>query len=266
MTIHKTESNIVMAFYGMPENGDLKQLYCGLVDWYRSINQEPTLMSVKTIHFKSKHATFARADSKLRKSDFDGISSFAIYSLKPGWQVPIQDYFIEAAFSIERDFFTLAIDTCLVAGGLGSISNMAVLAIKCLQPSYGIGYQRPNWLGPVNYALGMVMGSGPGSPDRAEGLTISRWGDLGRDRRVFNDGLLRDVYPWNFLNASQLSAKIGKQRLDKWIKADKGRGELSSITESITLWSLTDTEIEQVRPVLWNAGIIFDWKKFITAK
>src|SRR5437763_168555 len=81
--------------------------------------------------------------------------------------------------------------------------------VRYVIPEYGIGYARPAPLGPTWYAIGICQGF-PISLTKAEyeqKLTISRWANAMR-ARVWQRGVLRDVYPWNFLTQPQLSASV----------------------------------------------------------
>lgn len=83
-------------------------------------------------------------------------------------------------------------------------------------------------------------------------------------RQVYMRGELRDVYPWNFLTAPQLNAPVGKQTLEQWIRANPGFGKLIPVTDEMLLWETNEDRIPEARKVLWDAGRIFDYRKYLS--
>jgi hypothetical protein len=125
-----------------------------------------------------------------------------------------------------------------------------------ISPAYGIGFRRPFGLGPTYYAMNLAT-VGVSSE---ESLRISWWQEA-RERKLFCAGMLRDVYPWNFLNASQLAARVGELSLENWIRKDARRGSLTPFASELTLWQVPDEVIPDVRQVLFDAGVIFDYER-----
>jgi hypothetical protein len=99
--------------------------------------------------------------------------------------------------------------------------------------------------------------------EREEGLRVARWCDIGMDREVYRDGLIRDVYPWSFLTKPQLSRLVGKITLQKWIEQDAARGKLTAMPNGVLLWEVEESRIAGIRKELDEAGVIFDWRKFV---
>lgn len=136
-----------------------------------------------------------------------------------------------------------------------------------LKPDYGIGYRREYRFGPGFYAWGIpqVPDSVPlFDPEREkEDELISKWGQIGLDEKVYLRGLLRDVYPWNFVTQPQLTAKVGRLTLQQWIQKTPERGQLSPLTDEMMLWSVEAQHIPTLRQQLWEAGVIFDYTKFL---
>ena len=96
------------------------------------------------------------------------------------------------------------------------------------------------------------MGAYPA--DTPEGDRMAAWGMTGRDERVYDKGLLRDVYPWSFLTASQFAAPIDGVPLWKWIEQDARRGTISEFMPGTMLWEVPDDRIADVRFALAHAG------------
>jgi hypothetical protein len=132
--------------------------------------------------------------------------------------------------------------------------------IERFQPEYGIGFTRNFYHGPTFYVRGIGC-NGRVSVEDEENLI--GWFSYARKRFVWRHGQIRDVYPWNFLTAPQLNAKVGEATLRDWIGASPSRGILRPVTSDMLLWDVPESDIPAVRQVLWDAGVIFDYHKII---
>ena len=84
------------------------------------------------------------------------------------------------------------------------------------------------------------------------------------EARIWKKGILRDVYPWNFLTQTQLSRKVNALPLQYWVEQDPTRGRIVAVCEGMSLWELDPASLPAVRQSLSEAGIIFDWRKHLT--
>ena len=130
---------------------------------------------------------------------------------------------------------------------------IATAMAEDLRPEYGIGYNRLRREGPEWFAVGICHSQGVddavskvSGEAYEERLVISRWGDA-MDERLWRKGILRDVYPWNFLTRPQLSTRVGAEPLRRRVRQDARRGTLKEISGPIVLWEVRQTEIPQVR-------------------
>lgn len=70
--------------------------------------------------------------------------------------------------------------------------------------------------------------------------------------------LMRDLYQQNLLHTRHLSAPMeGLGSLGDWIAAEPGRGRLECVGSGRRLWSLSDAELVEVRPILNKAGRLY---------
>ncbi len=77
-----------------------------------------------------------------------------------------------------------------------------------IYPLYGIGFRREMDLGPFRTVWGDARACSRGGEEKPGGERIDKWRTFGIEQRVYEKGLLRDVYPWNFLTNLQLSRQI----------------------------------------------------------
>lgn len=97
----------------------------------------------------------------------------------------------------------------------------------------------PHRLSPDLYAVG-VLRLEPEEISTGEAyqelLNVPRWLDMGMRLGVWRQGVLRDVYPWNFLTAPQLAAKVEGCSLRAWISQDVRRGTLTAVSDAVVPW------------------------------
>ena len=253
---HKCDECGVVAFYGLHVQREaLSLFYDELLQWFNKYGARPNKLAVEGDGYSGKTGAFSRIDSQLRERGFRGIESISVFSMSSDGTIPILDWNMTAEVSLKP--------SCAVFSGHSSfVDETAMLdiarqAVVHLKPDYGIGYWRESRLGPVMYAMGISHGINSFSgPEYEEGVKISRWTE-GMNENVYCDGLLRDIYPYNFLTDEQTSRNVGNVTLARWIQEDSKRGRLIEFQDHVSLWLLNESEITYVREVLERGGFIF---------
>jgi hypothetical protein len=157
-------------------------------------------------------------------------------------------------------YAVIAADEALASVTAMALSDTAAELSAILHPAYGIGFARKRQLGPTFYAIGVSQGLASSGPEYEEALQISRWSNIGRARRVYQRGLLRDVYPHSWLNLSQRSSSVCGVSLETWIESDPLRGKLQPEKDGLRRWDVEPPHLPEIRNALWQAGVIFDWR------
>jgi hypothetical protein len=142
------------------------------------------------------------------------------------------------------------------------ILPIAQKIVEQLAPEYGIGYRRQHRLGPAFYAVGLVAGLGFSDEQDEEAQAISNWASPGMEEAVYCEGILRDVYPWNFLNEAHLKRAVEGKPLANWIGSDPSRGKLIAFPRGLVLWELEQSQLAKVQQTLKAARMIFDWREY----
>ncbi len=129
---------------------------------------------------------------------------------------------------------------------------------------YGYLFRQAMGFGPKCYALGLSYGNIASQRTREHELNISWWGHTAiSDDRTIASGLLRDIYPRNFLSDPYLDAPIGRtaMTLREWIEDNPdSRGSLGPFTETLTEWRPPVDRIPAIREALYRAGRVFYWR------
>jgi hypothetical protein len=255
-----SEECSAIAFYGIePSANAAEKLYHRLIMWFQELGNPPDKIAIKGLGYSGKLVPFIRGNTSLHKAGFDGIIVFELVCTSPNAQIWGRDFELTASYNADDGGLHADIIARSSVASLSPTSMLPIATAMCqiLKPSYGIGYRRERSLGPELYAIGLAKGLGLTGADYEEAVHISRWCD-GMDDRVWTQGLLRDVYPWNFLTAPQLARPVGRASLEKWIRQDAKHGTLLALCNGITLWEIMDADISAVRQALAQAGVIFD--------
>jgi hypothetical protein len=261
-----SDERFVLAFYGLASSPRASEgFFFAVSRWFSELGYSPDKLGVIGEGHSGKIGDYRRSSSKLEKTGFSDVKAFDICASKPGARVPGMEYFASASFSHAGDDGGYAI--VAVPSSLPSRTDWLPIAqeiIQSVRPAYGIGFKRELSLGPVKYALGVCQGLGVGLTGEAyeEARNISRWCDIGMVKQVYRDGLLRDVYSWNFLTQPQLAKSVGSTTLELWIEQDGRRGVIALLSEGVSLWEVDEAHIPSIRQILHQAGVIFDWRRY----
>lgn len=127
---------------------------------------------------------------------------------------------------------------------------------------YGIGFTMARIWGPMLYVGGGHLSTRRPDPRHdLVRLNISFWSS-GRRAQVWERGLIRDVYPLNWLNEKQLARPVDGLALADWIETRAENGKLTRCGD-MGLWEVEASEIPRLRSVLVEADIIFNWPRHI---
>jgi hypothetical protein len=90
----------------------------------------------------------------------------------------------------------------------------------------------------------------------AEGDRIACWFHKYNDPKYWHIGMLRDIYPLNFLSKAHLENQIKGLPFDQWVAADPVRGTLKPLTNSMWSWRVEEDNISTIREALRPTGLV----------
>jgi hypothetical protein len=236
-----------VVFYGISLTAEAAEsFYRALVDWFKELGYPPTRVGVTggPADGRGKMASYARVEAKLGKAGFEGVEGFTIdtlpaksttfeYAVVGGCRTGIGDVAWMIARSSLADLFPT------------SMLPLAFKVARELNPCYGVGFRQDGLLGPKECYVNVVPWNHGG-----------QW-------QAYNDGFLRDVYPWNFVSAFQLQVRVEGRTLEEWIHADPNRGRVSDFLGSLKLWEVEDDRQPAVRRRLQEANVVFDKDRYL---
>jgi hypothetical protein len=254
---------VAVAFYGKRANGSAASTCLKLlIRWFTELGYPANKIGLGRVGHRSKMLSFDRVAKRI-ESGADDIVDFTLLSMKPGGKIPLTDSILEATVYTKAisPFAVISAHSAVLTLESDELCSISQQLIEHLAPEYGIGYRRPHRLGPAFYAMGIVEGLGLSDEEDEEALAISNWNSPGMDEHVYREGILRDVYPWNFLNESHLKHPVEGKPLAKWIGSNPARGKLIAFPRGLVLWQLEESQLTKVRRSLDAAGMIFDWRQ-----
>jgi len=224
------------------------------VKWFGDLKYPPNKIAIKGSGHSGKVISFNRGRSRLLKTGFDQVSAMEISTLAEDGVYTSFDHIIEVAFGYSK--LSISASTQLTSLSLEAIYSTIHSLIVDFKPEYGVGY--------VLYrgAKGGLHYLPKPEEDPEEWTRLQKWDHYGIKESHHKQGEIRDVYPFNFLNSSQLQMPVEGVSLSDWIQQDPQRGTLEPVDERLTLWKVPEESIPAIRDILWKTGQIFDWNKY----
>lgn len=208
---------------------------------------------------------FRRVAPRLLRSGFDRITYIQLITTVPGVvQNPVLNILVGALWASETDAIVVARSSVATLDSK-TMLPLASALINALEPEYGIGYRLDAELNPAFYGMGVGVGRPTRDPftikpqdslEEDDEPPNSYWYTCGKPKKVYRQGILRGVYPWNFLNPAQRSWSVGGLSLEQWIRQDEMRGTLTPINSTLTLWRVADSAQEEIQRFLRSHGMI----------
>ncbi len=251
----------VVAFYGISSDADAMREFCSaLTAWMAGLGHPTNRVTVHKAG-RRKKAEYRTTDT-IMKEGFRDTVALTLAALPEGAEIPMRDYSIEACCSVDGSFAFVAVRTSIATLSQDELLPMARQLVGFLQPAYGTGY-----VGNSSYAIGINEGSEDdefSGPRYEEKLTVSRWGDMGMIEEVYRQGIVRDIYPWNFLSSVHLERPVSGTTLGEWIREDRARGSLERIREGAWFWEVASENLAAIKGALRDTGVIFDWRQLVS--
>jgi hypothetical protein len=246
-----------IALYGIDAKRELSEgAWNEVIKWMVSHDASPELCSLHGKGFAGKPTEFSRGSSRLASRGFKGIEAWFLFSLIPGATIPTRDWRVHCGVDLAIDCCFLVCDPDVACFASEELMSLLRSLVSIYNPKYGIGFERERRLGPDSYCVGLAQGLRSSGSEYEEAINITRWGMRGIQDRVFERGVLRDVYRWNLINSTHLARNLsGGIDLKSWIRA--GHGQLDGMTSDTWLWTIEPEDIPGIRETLTQAQLIF---------
>lgn len=260
-----------VAFYGIDLSApSLRAFYDRVLAWTDAKGIHFDRGYLRGAGYSGKTISFKRARAELDARAFQNLEGFCCVVMTPDGDDVVRHAVVSAGGGTVGSGASVGM-LCVEASATitslddASFLTLAVQCISAINAAYGIGFQMDHGRGPPFYAGGVNYQShlyGPPvcAPDE-DAERVSDWGTIGLPDEVYREGLLRDVYPWNFLTGPHVRRRLHGCHLLDWIARDPARGVARAISDNAWLWQVPQANLVDVHNVLWEAGLIFDRKR-----
>ncbi len=259
----------VIAFYGIDHSAvNVKETLAQYLALFETFGIAPDKFSLRWGSEQGKLLSFSYNYKRLSRLGYEGVTDYELYATVPGANLWWNECYLSASYEgVGPKTHTCMTIRQSIASLDDLLNNGLVAKIAAIvQPAYGIGFVKPEWVGPSLYVIGITMGPPgyvPQGAEYEECLRICRWGDIALWQELYRQGIIRDIYPHNYLTQPQLAMPVDGIPLNHWIERDPSRGTLVLLTDQVWLWHLAQEQIANLRPALQQAGIIFDWRRYV---
>jgi hypothetical protein len=163
-----------------------------------------------------------------------------------------------AADGFEADFLFPVTDRVIE-----DTCHLLRLAATLLGAEYGHSFIRDDFCYPIGFCAGLrgIVYPVEEAGERAT-EEIPAWHQFARRLWTRPRPLLRDLFEANLISERHTSMPIESLGyLLDWIDSTPGRGRLEDLGAGRWLWTLTDEEVFDTRPHLYEAGLLFAFEK-----
>ncbi len=143
-------------------------------------------------------------------------------------------------------------------------SELIRTSVQMLDAEYGYYFVRDDLCFPTAYTEGIGAALDYSKLDYEDTAEVARWRKYVSDGELWTDPWpkFRDLFEVNLISERHTSVRVeGLGYLTDWIAAQAGRGQLEHLGRGRLLWSLSDAEMVEVRPVLNDAGLLVSCRK-----
>ena len=269
-TISRTiqDPYVAVGFYGIRIATEvLRAWYESALAWFQEKELLPDIGAVGGEGFSGKSLRFVNADRKLRKMEFSDVKWLEVVAMTEDGTDVVKHSVLSIGWSDRIPCVTLE-----ASGAVASLDDVSLFSLmkqwhNQLDASYGIGLAMNQGRGPGFYLAGMGYHRGDAPPPTSEEIEYERrrgdWGTIGTYFKVYNQGVLRDVYPWNFLSDRHVSRDFEGQAFGDWIRKDRARGTLEQVAEGKWFWCVPRGNVQDIRAILWGSNFIFKREDYV---
>jgi hypothetical protein len=256
----------VIAFYGIQNTSEVAVLFLeSTTEWLHSLGLQPDKIGIHVTGRTGSLRPYSRFRKHADRVDYSTVRGIELYATMPSAKVWWLHSYASAQYEGDKGGTYAFVESRSSILSLDTLADSVVVRrlIDCLRPSYGVGFTRLAQYGPGPFVFGVTCGppgTGLSGEEYEEGVRVCRWGDTGMAQQVYARGIMRDVFPYNYLNDSHLSNRICGYSFADWVSQDTDRGSLCYLKPDLFLWRVLDHNIQKVRFVLRDAGILFGWK------
>lgn len=250
-----------LAFYDLDiSNIDVLGLFKFTELWMKSFGYEPKRGSFHSINYtSSKTKTFKFIKNKTLSDNVNNINTIYFSSYQDSWDTDMLDGVLSFRISMEkRGSFCIYYSEDVVNYKYEDLKIFVKNILNFLSARYGIVFRREINKGPDMYVMGIGVNLEDSiQKEKIESEKIGKWyRAYSFEDGTYKTGMLRDIYPMNFISKIHLDQPVYGGSLQQWIESSSLHGELEKFNESLWLWTVPENKTESIANDLKDTGLI----------
>jgi hypothetical protein len=241
-----------------------KNAYRAIVSAWTEAGVEPTQVGAVAPGVGPNYGSFKHKRHRIESLDFALVRSISLRTLTPACDERLHEWIAKASLSAPDGVADCGFLPAVIGPSSRRLDALGGELLRILSPEYAYLFRQRLGIHPELYAIGAGVADLIGIRHGEFSMNISWWGHTVPERPdTFRAGLLRDIYPRNFLSDPYLEAPIGRtaMTLREWIEDDPdSRGSLTPFTDTLTEWRPPLERIPEIREALYRAGRVFYWR------
>lgn len=257
MELSKSASALGLYKYNcdQPESGLFGHFYSTVISQFASCGITPTYVGAEGDGYSGKLTKIgSRTHDKLVKTNFADVTVLSVVANPTGSEEPSYDNFASASLSyveVNRELLAcIVINDSFIRIRSKEYDGLLRSHVDLCRWDFGYGFSSSVEKQPDFHILG--LDNGKLSPE--EYKSLSTWYAAPGEVRT---ALLRDVYPYNFLNDIQLDAQVSDGVTLRQFAQRQPGCSLTRLTDyGLHLWQVPDTEIARLKQILVGSPVL----------
>jgi hypothetical protein len=195
-----------------------------------------------------------RMYENMLRTEFAGLSGMSLLANPPESNAPAYDSFASATLNyveVNRELLAcIVVNQAFMRLRTPEYDSLLRSLVELYLWDFGYGFSSSVEKQPEFYILGLDNGK----LSAEEYKSLSTWYSApGEVRRM----LLRDVYPYNVLNETQLDTQISKgMTLRQFAESQLGCSLIKLTSDGLHLWQVPDAQVARLREVLFGSAVM----------
>jgi len=242
----------------------VRRAYELVVKSWTDAGREPNQIAATAPGVGKNYGSFVHKQRFIENAGFENIESINLARLPEGCRHVTAESELATIVDLERSLLSVGCVPSLVGAAATMICENARELIRLTGCRYAYMFRHQKLFGPDGYAIGLSTHvDHDWRPDELR-YNIQNWNPRMKNLApIIAGGILRNVFPENYLSEPYLQARLGKTgtTLKEWIQADPStRGALEPFSDILMKWVPPLENIPQIREELYRAGRVFYWR------
>jgi len=242
----------------------VRRAYELIVKSWSEAGVEPQQLAAFAPGVGKRYGAFRQKRRFVEKARFENIEMLAFGRLFPGFSRGCTRWEMEADISPKSRMFVTGCVPSLVGAAANVVRDSAHALISLSECRYAYMVRQKALYSPSAMAYGICIHVDDDWRHEDSRYNIQNWSLIvGTSAALITGGILRNVFPENYLSEFHLRARLGRTgtTLKDWIQADPtARGTLERFSNILTKWTPPVERIPQIREELYRAGRVFYWR------